>query len=161
MSSQLTRGSQETINNTPIINGKIRIAMDTGNFYVDSANARIKISDVVFGLTYDEIIGLESPLPKVYFSTDTHQILIYDFFNEEWCNYAGIETVEKADKDMRGQKIDETYVKDVSFDSETYNIIITYGDNHTTIVPNPLANTVKDLQDTIEIIKENSNTEEP
>lgn len=89
MSSNLTRGLQTTLDETPIEDGKIRFAVDTGRLYIDSEHDRIPITDVVYGLTYAEIIAQERPLPKVYLTSDSHQVMSYDFKEEDWIIYGG------------------------------------------------------------------------
>lgn len=80
----LTRGSQSEIDSTPIEDGKLRFGIDSGRLFVDSKYARVEITDFVKGLSYQEIISLQSPLRKLYLSTDTHQILMYNFYTEKW-----------------------------------------------------------------------------
>lgn len=89
MSSNLSRGLQTTIDNTDIVDGKIRFAVDTGRLFMDTASERIEFTDVVKGLKYSEIIALENPLPKVYLSSDSHQILLYDYEDEDWYIFSG------------------------------------------------------------------------
>ena len=89
MSSNLSRGLQSTIDETAVEDGKIRFAVDTGRMYIDTANDRIPITDVIYGLTYAEIIALEYPLPKVYLTSDSHQVMSYDYTEEEWIIYGG------------------------------------------------------------------------
>ena len=89
MSSNLSRGLQTTLDETPIEDGKIRFAVDTGRLYIDSEHDRIPITDVIYGLTYREIVALENPLPKVYLTSDSHQVMSYDYKEEEWIIYGG------------------------------------------------------------------------
>ena len=61
----MSRGYQKDIDNTPIVDGKLRFGIDTGRLFIDSKYARIEITDFVKGLTYDEIVSLKNPLPKI------------------------------------------------------------------------------------------------
>lgn len=85
----IKRGLQETIDSQSVTDGKIYLAVDTCRMFVDTQNERIEITDFVQGLTYDEITALEHPLQKLYLSIDTHQLLAYDFANNEWVTYSG------------------------------------------------------------------------
>ena len=64
--------------NLPAVeNGSLIATTDTGDLYVDSGNKRIKLTDVIIG-TYSGIRNLLAPLSnKIYFATDTHQLLHY------------------------------------------------------------------------------------
>lgn len=56
---------------------------------MDTANERLEYSDFVNGLTHDEVISLENPLPKMYLTTDTHEFLSFDFVAKRWVSYRG------------------------------------------------------------------------
>jgi hypothetical protein len=88
MSSQLTRGSQEKINETAIENGKLRFAPDTASLYIDTENNRIRIGDFVYGFTEAEIEALQRPYPKLYFAKDTGKLMAYDFITGEWAKFS-------------------------------------------------------------------------
>lgn len=88
----IKRGAQLSIDMQPITNGKIYYALDTGRLFMDTTTERIEFTDFVQGLTYSEITGLVNPLQKLYLSMDTHQLLAYDFVNEQWYPYSGGET---------------------------------------------------------------------
>ena len=62
----LSRGTQSTIDATPIEDGKIRFSVDEARLFLDLGSERIEYTDFVKGLTQDEIFALESPLPKMY-----------------------------------------------------------------------------------------------
>lgn len=65
-----------------VVNGNIIATTDTGDLYVDAGGSRIKLTDVITG-TYSSITGLLAPLTnKLYFATDTHQLLQYS--NGSW-----------------------------------------------------------------------------
>ena len=97
----LSRGLQQTIDETEIKDGKILFAIDSARLFMDTKNGRIEITDVVKGLKYSEILALKSPLPKLYLSSDSHQLLLYDFKEEEWIVYSGGIAPEKAVVDLR------------------------------------------------------------
>lgn len=84
----IKRGLQESIDNYPISNGKIFFSTDSGRLFMDTENERIEYTDFVYGLNYNEIVNLVSPLKKIYLSLDTHQMLAYDFVNHEWNSYS-------------------------------------------------------------------------
>ena len=92
----LSRGYQHTIDNTPIQDGKVRFAIDTGRVFLDVNSSRIEFTDFVKGLDYNEIINLKDPLRKIYLSKDTHEILEYDFSKEEWITY-GARSINNID----------------------------------------------------------------
>ena len=85
----LNRGLQKSIDTMPLDNGKAYFSIDQGRLFMDTANERIEFSDFIRGLTYSEITSLKSPLPKMYLSTDTRQLLAYDFTKEQWVSYSG------------------------------------------------------------------------
>lgn len=60
-----------------VANGSLIATTDTGDLYVDAGGERIKLTDVITG-TYAAITALLAPLTgKLYFATDTHQLLQY------------------------------------------------------------------------------------
>lgn len=73
----LTRGLQEAIESTPIEDGKLRFSVDQARLFLDLKDERIEFTDFVKGLTRDEILLLENPLPKIYLAADTLQFMIY------------------------------------------------------------------------------------
>lgn len=87
--STLKRGLQNSIDNHSLEDGKIYFSIDQGRIFTDTSNERIEFSDFIKGLTYNEIMNLETPLPKMYLSTDTRQLLAYDFTTEQWVAYSG------------------------------------------------------------------------
>lgn len=69
---------------------KLRFTTDTGRLFLDNEGLdRIEITDFVKGLTKDQILSTISPLPKVYISSDTHEIFTYDTTENEWVQYGG------------------------------------------------------------------------
>lgn len=135
----LSRGLQKAIDKASIVDGKLRFAIDTRRIFLDTATERIEFTDNIKGLKYSEILALKSPLPKVYFSSDTHQMMIYDFKDEKWIIYSGGIAVEDA-------------ITDIKYDNDN-NIIITYGDKHTKIIENPLSKKVSNLNIQVEEMK--------
>ena len=94
MSSILSRGYQDTIDDTVMSEGMFRFGVDSCRLFVDTAHERLEISDFVKGLTFREIMALEHPLPKMYLASDTHQLLLYDNVDETWIAYAGAEATQ-------------------------------------------------------------------
>ena len=84
----MTRGSQSTIDNTPIENGKLRYSIDQARLFIDARNTRGEITDFVRGLTYAEMQQLTNPLPKVYIDRSTAKGYIYDFTTNTWKNFS-------------------------------------------------------------------------
>ena len=80
----MTRGSQSTIDSTSIEDGKLRFAIDTSRLFIDVRSSRIEITDYIKGFTYEEMLQLETPLPKIYMAKDTHQCYMYNYTTGEW-----------------------------------------------------------------------------
>lgn len=85
----LTRGLQSALARTPIENGKIRFAFDTGRLFIDDNDVRIEITDFCRDYTEEGIKNIISPLPKIYLSSDTHKLMMYDASNTEWVYLSG------------------------------------------------------------------------
>ncbi len=69
-----------------VSDGNLVVAKDTGDLYIDVEDngvvKRVKLSDVITG-TYASIMSVLAPLTgKIYFATDTHELLQYS--NGEW-----------------------------------------------------------------------------
>lgn len=69
-----------------VSDGSLVVAKDTGDLYVDVEDngvvKRVKLSDIITG-TYDSITSVLAPLTgKIYFATDTHELLQYS--NGAW-----------------------------------------------------------------------------
>ena len=132
----LSRGLQKTIDETEIKDGKILFAIDSARLFMDTKNGRIEFTDVVKGLKYSEILALKSPLPKLYLSSDSHQLLLYDFKEEEWIVYSGGITPEKAVVDLRFK--------------ENGDIVLIYGNgNEKTVANNTMVEKVTEMEQTI------------
>lgn len=131
MSSNLTRGLQQSIDNTAITDGKLRFAVDTARLFLDLESERIEITDIIKGLTYSEIVALTKPLPKVYLSSDTHQILSYDYNNERWIVYG------------------ESAINKISYDNDG-NTIVEYNNGSTDTIINPV---ITELRSEIEELR--------
>lgn len=134
----LKRGLQATIDNYPVINGKVYFATDTCRLFMDIANERLEYSDFVKGLTYAEIINLENPLQKMYMSTDTRQLMAYDFVNEQWISFSG--------GDIDASKV----VSDLHYD-ENNNIVLVFMDgSEKTITVDPVAEKLNEIEQTLD-----------
>lgn len=132
----MSRGYQSSIDNTPIENGKLRFAIDSARLFMDLENSRIEFTDFVRGLTYNEIVSLSKPLGKIYLSSDTHQILSYDFYNEKWIVY--------------GENSYNSNITDISYNENNGNIIITINDRYTREIVNTfLVDKIKSMEDRI------------
>ena len=140
----LSRGLQEKIDETEVRDGKILFATDTGRLFIDNKNNRVEITDFVKGLKYSEIINLKSPLQKIYLSSDSHQLLLYDFKEEEWIVYSGGIAPEKAVVDLRFE--------------ENGDIVLVYGDgNEKTVANNTMLEKVNEMEQTIANLQETVN----
>ena len=74
-----------------IVNGQLIVVTDTKDIYVDSDNTRSKYTDVITG-TYNNIVNLLAPLQdKIYFATDTNQLLQYT--GSEWVNLGQAQSI--------------------------------------------------------------------
>lgn len=78
----LTKGLQENLSETEIIEGMLRFTTDTGRLYLDLENDnRVPITNVVLGYTESEILALQNPLDKVYVASDSLKIFTSDGTN--------------------------------------------------------------------------------
>ena len=134
----LSRGLQKTIDETEIKDGKILFAIDSARLFMDTKNGRIEITDIVKGLKYSEILALKSPLPKLYLSSDSHQLLLYDFKEEEWIVYSGGIAPEKAVVDLRFE--------------ENGDIVLIYGDGNEKTIANNIIQIIHSINDIRKII---------
>lgn len=66
--------SQTSTTTLPLANGQLIVATDTKSLYLDSGSSRIRISDVIMD-TYSNIMSDMPSVNKIYFATDTHQLL--------------------------------------------------------------------------------------
>lgn len=149
----LSRGLQSAIDETPIEDGMLRFSVDQARLFLDLGNERIEYTDFVKGLTQEEIFALGDPLPKMYLSSDTHQFMMYHA--DDWIVFGG------ASYDSTGQKIDETYVKDVKYNENGILIKVLGNGDEVEISTSEavaekietLETKIQELNDAIEIIK--------
>ena len=80
----MTRGRRSTIDNLGVEDGKFRFAVDTHELFIDVKNTRIQITDIEMGYTYEDMIAIPNPLPKLYLTTDTNRFYSYDKINKKW-----------------------------------------------------------------------------
>lgn len=153
MSSNLVRGSQASIDESAIEEGKIKFAIDSARLFIDSGSERIEITDIVYGLKYSEIKELSSPLMKIYLSSDTRQLLVYNFQLGEWESFGnGGGSGGNATCDALGQRIDTTYIKEVKFNDDK-NLVLVKGDDTEDIVINPLVEVISSYEDKIKALE--------
>ena len=150
----LSRGLQQDINNTPITDGMLRFSVDQARIFLDLNSERVEFTDFVKGLTQDEIMALQTPLPKMYLSSDTCQLMMY---------HKGQWTIFGTSYDGLGQKIDTTYIKQIRYDNDN-NLIATYGNGlDVEIIPTSeainkisvLEDKIRELTERIEILEAN------
>lgn len=78
----LTKGLQSALGTQEIEDGVLRFTTDTGRLYLDNGTSeRIPISNVVTGMTEQQIINLQNPLDKLYVSSDTLKVFASDGTN--------------------------------------------------------------------------------
>lgn len=142
----LSRGLQSAVDNTPIEDGKLRFAVDTARLYLDLANERIEFTDFIPGLTRQEIVNLEAPLPKMYLSSDTHELLYYHA--EEWISFSG-----DGGADGLGQLIHKTYLKGLKT-SEDDKLIGILGDGSEVDTGITLVQSVTELVEKVNTLEE-------
>lgn len=75
--------------------GKILFATDTQELFIDYGQSHIKISDIVTDYSSTQIPNIQSPLDKIYLSSDTHQLYYYD--STAWVNLSINHTHTVAD----------------------------------------------------------------
>ena len=95
----LTRGLEASLINTPVEDGKLRYTMDTGRCYLDYLNEneepkRVRITDVEFDYTEEQILAMNNPVQNIYISKDTGK----GFYNVNgvWKEIGGL-TLSKAE----------------------------------------------------------------
>ena len=79
------------LNSISIVNGQLLATSDTLELFIDNNGVRNKYSDIVFG-TYSSITNNATPLTdKIYFATDTHQLLqaTYNGASVTWTELGG------------------------------------------------------------------------
>ena len=134
----LTKGYQSALSNTPVEDGKIRVTIDTGQLFIDHDETRTEVTDIVKGHTEEEILATIAPLPKIYLSSDTHKLLVFDGENWLICGEQNPESVnhassaDKATQDGSGQTINTTYIKNINIVGQT--VTITRGDDSTFVL---------------------------
>ena len=80
----LTRGTKSQLPSAS--DGKIRFTTDSQQLFIDVGNSHIEITDFVKGYTAAQILQIQSPLDKIYLSSDTFNLYYYDTTNHEWKN---------------------------------------------------------------------------
>ena len=78
----LTRGTKATLPSPS--DGKIRLATDSQQLFIDYGNSRIEITDYVKGYMTSQILAIQSPLDKVYMSSDNFDFYYYDKIAHTW-----------------------------------------------------------------------------
>ena len=72
----LSRGTEESINAQPVIDGKLRFKTDTGKLFLDNGNQREEITDIDSSMTEIEIVNMPVSKfqEKIYLASDTCRI---------------------------------------------------------------------------------------
>lgn len=113
----LTRAIQRVIDHTPIEDGKLRFATDTGRLFVDfGSTTRIEIADFNKDYLESEIFRIENPTSKIYMARDTKRLYVFD---DDWvCVSDNVSRAEnagtaqysyRAQADQYGNSIIATY----------------------------------------------------
>ncbi len=119
--SMMTRGYQNKIDETSVEDGKWRFAVDSNRLFIDVHESRIEITDFIKGFTEEEIKTIESPLPKIYISSDTKHLFLYNFKNKEWEVY-GDGPIGPQGPTGEGFSIYKTYNSIESMNNDTDNV---------------------------------------
>ena len=90
----LTRGNKAQLPSA--VDGKIRFATDSQQLFIDYGNSHIEITDFVKGYTTSQILQIQSPLDKIYISSDTFNLYYYDTNTTTWINIFGNHTHTKS-----------------------------------------------------------------
>ena len=85
----LTKGIQSSLESTKVEDGKLRYTIDTGNLYLDNGSTRVKISDIIMGMTENEIADIIALLPKLYLAADTCILYTHDP-EKGWIDFSGV-----------------------------------------------------------------------
>ena len=121
--TMMTRGYQSKIDETSVEDGKWRFAVDSNRLFIDVHESRIEITDFIKGFTEEEIKAIETPLPKIYISSDTKHLFLYNFKNKEWEVY-GDGPVGPQGPTGEGFSIYKTYSSIESMNNDTDNVPI-------------------------------------
>lgn len=103
-SNILTKGLESVLQNTPIQAGKLRFTIDTRKLFLDNDNGeRLEFTDFIKDLTEEQILDTLAPLPKFYFSSDTHKIYYYAYGEWVLCG-SGLVLGETSTTAYRGDR---------------------------------------------------------
>ena len=117
----MTRGSQNTIDNTSPEDGKFRFATDSRRLFIDVHGIRMEITDFVKGLSYSEIMKLNNPLPKIYLASDNLQMYSYNFTKGIWEVWGAGPQGPKGDTG-EGFSIYKTYASVAAMNADANNV---------------------------------------
>ena len=117
----MTRGSQNTIDNTSPEDGKFRFATDSRRLFIDVHGIRMEITDFVKGLSYSEIMKLNNPLPKIYLASDNLQMYSYNFTKGIWEVWGTGPQGPKGDTG-EGFSIYKTYTSVAAMNADANNV---------------------------------------
>ena len=111
---QASSGQKANLGSAAIINGQLKVAVDSQELYLDIDNTRIHVSKVVTDYTEAQIKAKTTGiLPKMYLSSDTHLLFWYSTSESKWVQINGEVSeaahAEKATKDNDGNVITTTY----------------------------------------------------
>ena len=83
-------GTQRAVERSPIENGNFKIAINTGELFIDIADQRISIKDIYVYNNEAEIRAITNPdINRLYYSRDSHKIMAYDVSELKWVNAGG------------------------------------------------------------------------
>lgn len=123
----LKKGLQSQLDSKEIDDCALSFTTDTKRLYIEDGTSRVQITDVIFGMTKNEILNNVNLLPKFYVASDTLDIYVSDGTTLELVNefipvsIAGTETqnyypiMRSAD----GTTNVKGYTTDVSYNPST------------------------------------------
>lgn len=74
-----------------------RLATDAEELFIDVGQSHVQITDFVKGYTTTQILAIQSPLDKIYLSSDTLNLYYYDTTETEWVNLSSNHTHTTTD----------------------------------------------------------------
>jgi hypothetical protein len=103
----LSKGTEYSLSQTPIENGKIRLTTDTKKLFFDVNDSRFELTDFISNYTEEEIknISISNVTSKFYLAKDNFKL--YKFINGNW--QAICDSISHADSADTATYADRTY----------------------------------------------------
>lgn len=124
-------GAKASLLNRSVVNGQILFPNDSTEIYFDMNNVRRKLQGICYVQHDSELSAISNPEEKLYFSTDSRMLFIYDFENEEFVqvNKTGVITNLTSSQRMDLLSCDENSIYIDSDTSVAYIGINSYSDS--------------------------------